>query len=130
MTRYEPMETPKERWTDADAGPLVRPYALTRGRTRIQGVRLDLITMLIVTGRSPGERSLLPQEQQQMLDLCRTPMALADLTSELDLPLGVVRVLVADLYQQGVIEEYRSAPLAARPSPEILKRVLNDLRAL
>ncbi|MFC5751429.1 DUF742 domain-containing protein [Actinomadura rugatobispora] len=124
------MESPRERWIDADAGPMVRPYALTRGRTRVQGVRLDLVTMLVVTGRSPNERARLSQEQQRLLDLCRNPMTLADLTSELDLPLGVMRVLVADLYQQGLVEEQRSAPLAERPSPEILKRVLDDLRAL
>jgi hypothetical protein len=124
------MEHPKERWIDADAGPMVRPYALTRGRTRVPGVRLDLVTMLVVTGRSPGERAFLSQEQQRLLDLCRTPTTLADLTSELDLPLGVMRVLVADLFQQGLVEEQRSAPLAERPSPEILKRVLDDLRAL
>ena len=124
------METPRERWIDKDAGPLVRPYALTRGRTRVQGLRLDLVTMLVVTGRSPSPRSFLSQEQRRLLHLCRTPMTLADLTSEMDLPLGVTRVLVADLYQQGLIEERRAAPMAERPSPEILKRVLDDLRAL
>lgn len=124
------MDSPRERWVDSAAGPFVRPYALTRGRTRAAGVRLDLITMLIVTGRSPRERARLTAEQRRILDLCRTPATLADLTSELSLPLGVVQVLSAELYEQGLIEELRSAPLTERPSPELLRRVLNDLRAL
>ncbi|WP_344588125.1 DUF742 domain-containing protein [Actinomadura vinacea] len=124
------MESPRERWIDADAGPLVRPYALTRGRTKAPGIRLDLITMLVATGLRPGERARLSHEQRRMLELCRTPATLADLTSDLDLPLGVVQVLLADLLQQGLLEEPRSASLAERPSPEILQRVLDDLRAL
>ncbi|MFV2176752.1 DUF742 domain-containing protein [Actinomadura sp. LOL_016] len=124
------MESPRERRIDADAGPLVRPYALIRGRARVDGVRLDLVTMLVATGRAPAEPARLPQEQRLLLELCRAPVTVADLTSDLDLPLGVVRVLVADLYRQGLLEEARPAPQAARPSPEILKRVLDDLRSL
>ncbi|MFC5747232.1 DUF742 domain-containing protein [Actinomadura rugatobispora] len=124
------MDTPRERRPDADTGPFVRPYAFTRGRARAQGIRLDLITMLVATGRSPGERARPSYEQRLILERCRAPVALADLTSELDLPLGVVHVLLSDLLQQGLLEEQRSAPLAERPSPEILQRVLDDLRAL
>ncbi|HEX2314803.1 MAG TPA: DUF742 domain-containing protein [Thermomonospora sp.] len=123
------MDAPKERWIDSAAGPFVRPYALTRGRTRTPGVRLDLITMLIVTGRSARERARLSAEQRRILELCRGPITLADLTSQLGLPLGVVQVLAADLYEQGLVEELRSAPLTERPSPDLLRRVLDDLRA-
>ena len=35
--------TGDERWLDRDAGPVVRPYALTRGRTRPPGLTLGLI---------------------------------------------------------------------------------------
>jgi len=35
-----------ERWLDEDAGAVVRPYALTRGRTRPAGGRLDLIALI------------------------------------------------------------------------------------
>ncbi|WP_328600733.1 DUF742 domain-containing protein [Actinomadura physcomitrii] len=96
----------------------------------MQGFRLDLVTMLVVTGRSPQERARLALEQQRILEMCRRPATVADLTSEMNLPLGVMHVLLADLYQQGLLEERRAAPLAERPSPEILQRVLDDLRAL
>ncbi len=35
----------KEQWLDEAAGPIVRPYAVTRGRTRPRGEKLDLVTM-------------------------------------------------------------------------------------
>jgi hypothetical protein len=124
------MDTPREGRDDAATGPFVRPYAFTRGRTRAQGIRLDLIGLGVAPGGSPGERVRPSREQRRILDLCRAPVALADLTSELGLPLGVVHVLLSDLLQQGLLEEQRSAPLAERPSPEILQRVLDDLRAL
>ena len=34
-----------DRWLDRDAGPIVRPYALTGGRTRPKGKTFDLMTM-------------------------------------------------------------------------------------
>ncbi|MWA01574.1 DUF742 domain-containing protein [Actinomadura sp. LD22] len=124
------MESPRERRIGSEAGPFVRPYALTGGRTRPQGIRLDLVTVLAATGAAADERARMSRDQRRLLDLCRTPSTLADLTSEMDLPLGVVQVLLADLHRQGLIAERPGAPLAARPDPLILKRVLDDLRAL
>ncbi|KAB2341531.1 DUF742 domain-containing protein [Actinomadura rudentiformis] len=124
------MESPQERRIGPAAGPLVRPYALTGGRTRPQGIRLDLVTVLIATGAVSDEQARMSRHQRRLLELCRTPHTLADLTAEMNLPLGVVQVLLADLHRQGLVEEHREAPLAARPDPLLLKRVLDDLRAL
>src|SRR4029077_11022212 len=37
------MPSNDERWLDAEAGPVVRPYALTQGRTRHTGESFDLV---------------------------------------------------------------------------------------
>ncbi|RAY17036.1 hypothetical protein DPM19_02410 [Actinomadura craniellae] len=124
------MESPKERRIGSDAGPLVRPYALTGGRTRPQGKRLDLVTILVATGAVSDEWARMSRDQRRLLELCRTPHTVADLTSQLDLPLGVVQVLLADLYRQGLLEEHAETPLTARPDPRLLQRVLDDLRSL
>lgn len=133
------METPRERWIGAEAGPLVRPYAMTRGRTRPRGIRMDLVTILVVTGRPIAEHVRLTPEQRRLLALCRLPTTTADLASEVNLPLGVVQVLLGDLYHHGLIQEQRPATgagtgaggaSAERPDPQLLMRVLNDLRAL
>ena len=50
------MPSNDERWLDAKAGPVVRPYALTRGRTRHSGEAFDLVAT--VTATQPGSRTL------------------------------------------------------------------------
>jgi hypothetical protein len=127
------VEAPKERWSGADAGPVVRPYALTRGRTRPRGLMIDLVTILVATGRSMDHRTWLSREQRRLLDLCRRPSTPADLASQTDLPLRVVQILLDDLYQYGLIEELPQAVQSqetGRPDPKILMRLLDELRRL
>lgn len=124
------MESPRERWVGADAGPVVRPYAVTRGRTRPRGLVIDLVTILVATGRTPADRVWLSREQRLLLELCRRPSTPADLASETDLPFRVVQILLEDLYQYGLIEEMPQAAQTERPDPRILMRVLDELRRL
>ncbi|GAA4228080.1 DUF742 domain-containing protein [Actinomadura meridiana] len=123
------METPRERWIGQDAGPVVRPYAVTRGRTRPRGIVIDLVTILVATGR-PAEQFSLSREQRRLLELCRRPSTPADLASEIDLPFRVVQILLEDLFQYGLIEETAPAEQPDRPDPRILMRVLDELRRL
>ncbi|QKG22266.1 DUF742 domain-containing protein [Actinomadura verrucosospora] len=124
----------RERWIDDAAGPIVRPYAVTRGRTRPRGEPLDIVAILVATGRAAAEPGRLSRHQRRLLALCRRPHALADLASDLDLPFGVIRVLAGDLVDSGLVSVQRWAP--ATPSvqphndPNLLRRVLDELRAL
>src|SRR6266568_7088190 len=43
------MPSNDEWWLDAEAGPVVRPYALTRGRTRHSGEAFDLVATVTAT---------------------------------------------------------------------------------
>jgi len=115
------------RWMDEEAGPFVRPYALTRGRTRTSGATLDLIATVRTTGLSPGG---LGPEQESILLAASTPISVADVAIELDLPVGVVRVLLGDLRDHGLISVSAPAAVGPRPSERILKEVINGLRAL
>ena len=77
----------EDRWLDDEAGPVVRPYALTRGRTRPSGENLDMIAMVIaVRGAWPDPADLEP-EHFALLRLCAVPASVADLAADLDLPL-------------------------------------------
>jgi predicted ArsR family transcriptional regulator len=62
--------------------------------------------------------------------LCQEPVTVADVAADLDLPLGVVRVLLGDLIQAKLIS-VRPRP-TARPqaSYNLLQEVLDGLRAL
>ncbi|MBA9007004.1 MULTISPECIES: DUF742 domain-containing protein [Thermomonospora] len=124
-----PSDHPPERWLDEAAGPLVRPYALTGGRARPRGEPLDIVTILIATGLPVPARVRLTREQQRLLSLCRRPYTVADLASELNLPLGVVGVLVEELLEHRLIEVTRPMA-AARPDPGLLRRVIDELRTL
>ncbi|HLU72042.1 MAG TPA: DUF742 domain-containing protein [Nonomuraea sp.] len=118
-------DTPQ--WLDEDAGPIVRPYALIRGRTRSSGDNLDLVA----TVRAVGEaRDDLSPEQSLIMRAARNPISVADVAVELDLPVGVVRVLLGDLRDQGLISVSAPSAAGSRPSEGILKEVINGLRAL
>jgi hypothetical protein len=118
-----------ERWMDGDAGPVVRPYALTRGRTRPAGAAPGLLDLVSASGRRVAETRGINPEQRQLLALCQRPVAVADLASEIDLPLGIVRVLVGDLQDKGLIAvagQSRTGSL----EEDVLRSVLDGLRAL
>ncbi|WP_438316540.1 DUF742 domain-containing protein [Streptomyces sp. HUAS TT3] len=122
-------------WYDADAGPLVRPYAVTGGRTRPgpHGVPLDLIALVVADadGPEPAGASLLGPEHRALLGLCRSEtQSLAELAAEADLPVGVVRVLLGDLLEAGHVRVSRPVPPAALPDERILREVIEGLRAL
>ncbi|CAM5294751.1 MULTISPECIES: DUF742 domain-containing protein [Streptomyces] len=122
------------RWFDDDAGPVVRPYAMTRGRTTGAGQhRLDLIALVVAEPRADdpeGNRTLSP-EHVDIVALCRTaPQSVAELAAELDLPVGVVRVLIGDLVEEEFVHVNRPVPPAELPDESILREVISGLRAL
>ena len=121
-----------DKWVDRNAGPVVRPYALTGGRTRPAGAVLDLITVIVASSLAlgPDDSLGLSPEHRRILGLCRGPATVADVASTTALPLGVVRVLVADLIGQGRVTVLAARPAGAEPSTAMLKEVLNGLRAL
>ncbi len=123
------MPPAEDRWLDRDAGPIVRPYALTGGRTRPTGEALDLVSMITAVRGAQASGDGLEPEHLTLLRLCRVPASVADLTADLDLPLGVVRVLLSDLLQRGLIAVARPAP-GRLTDPQLLKEVADGLRRL
>lgn len=118
------------RWFDREAGPVVRPYAVTKGRTLPSGGALfGLIDIIVRTGERPPEDFRQGPEHRRMLGLCRRPITVVDLTSELDLPLGVVRVLLGDLTEAGMV---RVVPAQQEPEPDqrLLRMMLDGLESL
>ncbi|MGP3981828.1 DUF742 domain-containing protein [Streptomyces sp. KR80] len=126
------------RWFDDEAGPVVRPYAMTRGRTRaVAEHRLDLIAVVVAQtsadspdGFAAADHSLTP-EHVEILDLCREePQSVAELAGELDLPVGVVRVLIGDLIDEELVRVAPPVPPAELPDEGVLREVITGLRAL
>ena len=117
---------------DADDGPsLVRPYALVGGRTRAGGAPPIPVESVVVT--EPGvELASLVLEPLAIVRLCRQPQSVAEVSARLALPVGVVRVLVADLVTLGCVR----VDLPLDPTLDggvdraVLERVLAGLEAL
>jgi hypothetical protein len=122
-----------DEWGSRDAGPVVRPYALTGGRTEpAGGEMLDLIAVVVASPRpaDAGPPVDVSPEHRKILSLCRQPITVADLASDTTLPLGVMRVLLADLTLDGRITVLPQRPVDEQPSADLLKEVLHGLRAL
>ncbi|WP_017573467.1 DUF742 domain-containing protein [Nocardiopsis halotolerans] len=112
---------------DTSAGPLVRPYTMTGGRTRpSKGPRLDLVT-IVVAAAGDEEREREP-EQQAIVRLCRRPISVAEISARLDIPLTVVRVLLGDLLAEGDVRT--RAAMTQLPEKKVLQAVLDGIRRL
>ena len=123
----------ESKWVDRNAGPVVRPYAVTGGRTEpAEGEVLDLITIIVEAGRGSVAADPIDfsPEHRRIVTLCRRPATVADVASDTALPLGVVRVLLADLIQSGRIKVLPQRPAGQQPSTDLLREVLHGLRAL
>lgn len=119
----------EETWYDDEAGPIVRPYAVTGGRTRPLRGQFDLIT-LVVARSVPAEPAPTSPELREIVVRCRRPVSVAELAAGMNLPVGTVRVLVGDLLHAGLVDTQEPLLLADLPSETLLQAVLTGLRAL
>ncbi|MFD7440583.1 DUF742 domain-containing protein [Streptomyces sp. NPDC059909] len=110
--------------------PLVRPYAMTGGRTR---PRYQLaIEALVSTTADPAHLATLLPEHQRICHLCREVKSVAEVSALLSMPLGVARILVADLAEAGMVAIHQPGNGEAGGTPDVtlLERVLSGLRKI
>lgn len=119
-------------WVDEEAGPVVRPYAMTRGRTRPTSPAIDLLAVVAATGMpAPSQAQLGTQHRKLLSHVARNQTKpLAEVASVMGLPVGVVRVLVGDLLDYGLILVRPPQSAAVSPTESLLREVINGLRAL
>jgi len=120
-----------EKWlVDEEAGPLVRPYAMTRGRTRPASGRFNLISM-VKSSRStaPREPGLGP-EHIAIIRFCQRPKSVAEIAAQLDLPAGTIRVMLGDLLEQQLVQVREPHAGTSQPHESIYEAAINGLRAL
>ncbi len=125
------MPSNDDRWLDAAAGPVVRPYALTRGRTRPTGEAFDLVATVSATRVRAADPGGLGPEHLSVLQLAHAPTTVVDIASDVDLPLGVVRILLSDLREVGLVTIQAPVPVKVRQvDRNTLREVLHGLRGL
>lgn len=123
-------DTPENIWLDEDAGPVVRPYAMTGGRTRPSSGEFDLIALIVAIQPVSALGTELGPEQAAIIDLCQHPLSVAEISAHLDLPVGIVRVLLGDLLDSGFILTREPRRVTSMPGEPVLKAVINGLRSL
>lgn len=126
----DPQQPAEDIWHDDDAGPVVRPYAITGGRTEPTTGKFDLISLVVSTRAAPVGQVGLDPEHRTIMELCQHPLSVAEVSAHLNLPLGIVRVMLGDLLDKGLILS-REPQTAAQPPPEhVFKAVIDGLRSL
>lgn len=122
--------TPMPRIVD-DLGPVgattrsVRPYVVTGGRTRA-AMELRVETLVSATagpGSDVGER-------RSVLELCARPRSVSEVAALAQVPLGVARVVIGDLADEGRLRVHVGVDAAGGPDLALLDRVLSGLHLL
>ena len=114
---------------EADPGPFLRPYAMTEGRTEPTGADLA-IEDLVGAAATVDPPPWLSLEHRSIALASRETLSVAELAARVDLPLGVTRVLVGDLADQGVVIVHRAPSHAGGPNVALLEQVLQGLQRL
>jgi hypothetical protein len=107
----------------------VRPYTMTRGRTRPG--RIDLPLEALVRAVSTDAAGSATSERRRILELTTaTVESVAELSAHLGLPLGVVRVLVGDLAEEGLVVVHTQQNQTPQSNLKVLESVLNGISSL
>lgn len=109
--------------SDAD-GVFVRPFIVTSGRTKPQHDGLKIETL--VHARPDAESESLQFEQRRIAELAQNPVSVAEIAAVLRVPLGVARVLIADLYAGNVVSLHQPTELPVH----VIERIRDLVRAL
>jgi hypothetical protein len=107
-----------------------RLYTVTRGRSRAEDHDLDLVTLIVAAAEpAPGMQS----EHARILRMARRPIAVVEISADLGLPVGVVKILLSDLLRAGRVTARHPSTARAHhqlPDAAILKKVLVGLHNL
>jgi hypothetical protein len=123
-------EPTEDAWLDDKAGPIVRPYVMTRGRTEPIRGDFNLISLVVAT-RMVGTKEVgLNPEHLAIVRLCQEPLSVAEVAAHLDLPAGTIRVLLGDLFDKGFVTIQDPQPEVDIRDRRMYEAVLDGLRAL
>nr|WP_052478247.1 DUF742 domain-containing protein [Kibdelosporangium sp. MJ126-NF4]CEL17055.1 hypothetical protein [Kibdelosporangium sp. MJ126-NF4]CTQ91715.1 hypothetical protein [Kibdelosporangium sp. MJ126-NF4] len=113
-----------------DDPAMVRPYAMTGGRTKADG-DLRVEAMISTTQAGMAEDGPAEIEHCAVARLCRTPKSVAEISAELDMPLQVAKIVLGDMVATGLVVVHRTTGLSGGSSHlALMERVLGGLRRL
>jgi hypothetical protein len=107
---------------------LVRPYAMTGGRTEPR-YHLEIEAM-VAAAHYEADLTVLSPECQAIQEFCRDWRSVAEVSAVLQMPLGVARILIADMAAEGLVRIHQLNHAQGGPDVKLLERVLSGLRRL
>ncbi|MEX2626974.1 MAG: DUF742 domain-containing protein [Ilumatobacteraceae bacterium] len=113
---------------DDITGRLIRPYAMTGGRTGGDGPEIPLEAQVLASSHAAERIGTYRWEAARLLEMVETPMALVEVAARLEVPVGVARVLVGDLVEDGSLIIHLPPPTSSFTS--LLEQVLDGVRDL
>ncbi|GAA4851611.1 DUF742 domain-containing protein [Saccharopolyspora rosea] len=124
-----PDTDPESAVEEAPAASSIRSYTWTGGRTR-SNYQLELETLVSTSEvYRPGVAVRL--EHQSIAELCQHPRSVAEVGALLSVPIGVARVLLADMAELGLITVHQTvSESGSAPHMVLMERVLSGLRRL
>jgi len=116
-------------------GRIVRPYTMTGGRTGVGHPMIALEALVAVTPAGMRMRHQFRWEAAEIIARSRSETAIIELAALLEVPIGVVRVLTADLREKGAVTITEPAPESGSGADtpgytELLQKVLDGISAL
>ena len=111
-----------------ETGRLIRPYAMTGGRTGTDGDAIGLEAQIQASTRASTHLGAYRWEAARLIELVQTPTALVEVAARLEIPIGVTRVLVADLVRDGAVVVH--IPQRTQSFTSLLEKVLDGVRSL
>ncbi len=121
-----PSDTADE--AEDETGRLIRPYAMTGGRTGGDGPEIHLESQVVSTPRGLAALVSHRWEAARVIEVAENPTALVEIAARLEIPIGVARVLVADLVAAGAVTIH--VPDTGPSFTSLLERVLDGVRQL
>ncbi len=107
----------------------VRPYYVTKGRTSSFNEIVGFETIVVVAPLPSPYITSLRFEESSLVELCREPQSIAEISAKLRLPIAVAKVLAGDLAAFGVLEVF-APPDDAVDDIELIDAVIHGLRQL
>ncbi|MEM7275986.1 MAG: DUF742 domain-containing protein [Actinomycetota bacterium] len=111
----------------AGAADFVRPFLVTTGRTKASVEGLQFETLIHATDK-PAQS--LRFEPARVHALCREAIAIAEVSAELSMPIGTVKVVVGDLIQSGHLELHQTIDANQTEDIELISRLIDGVRRL
>ncbi|MFC7331300.1 DUF742 domain-containing protein [Marinactinospora rubrisoli] len=110
-----------------DPGRLLRPFAVAAAGADDAG--LDMLSLVVAT-RPPADADHLLPEREAALSWCTRPRTIVELAARLQLPIRMAKLLVAGMIADGSMRHCRPSVSGAAVGEDVLRAVLEGLRAL